>query len=262
MQDKDIRRLFQKAEIQVCPEQKRILKMYEYLQNEIDKNEYKNKKQRKRTEISLRDILWQQFRLIDKTYVIVYIMAVFAGFALMVFLQYAGTGKNDAIMVSMIISGCLSTLSVCGINKLYFGKMAELGASCYFNTKQCVAAWMVMSGMINVVVLFLLAGYLNGFWHVGLLQVGLYILTPYLLSGMIALGILSMETGKKHSFLFVISGFLMSIGYGVLGAIPGIMFTAANRIWTAVFILSLLLFVIQIKRLFNKMEKGDVLCMN
>ena len=50
MQDKDIRRLFQKAEIQVCPEQKRILKMYEYLQNEIDKNE--NKKQRKRTEIS------------------------------------------------------------------------------------------------------------------------------------------------------------------------------------------------------------------
>lgn len=62
-----------------------------------------------------------------------------------------------------------------------------------------------MSGMINVVVLFLLAGYLNGFWHVGLLQVGLYILTPYLLSGMIALGILSMETGKKHSFLFVIS---------------------------------------------------------
>ena len=47
MQDKDIRRLFQKAEIQVCPEQKRILKMYEHLQNEIDKNEYKNKKQRK-----------------------------------------------------------------------------------------------------------------------------------------------------------------------------------------------------------------------
>ncbi len=107
MQDKDIRRLFQKAEIQVCPEQKRMLKMYEYLQNEINKNEYKNKKQRKRIEILLRDILWQQFRLIDKTYVIVYIMAVFAGLALMIFLQYAGTGKDDAIMVSMIISGCL-----------------------------------------------------------------------------------------------------------------------------------------------------------
>lgn len=43
MQDKDIRRLFQKAEIQVCPEQKRILKMYEYLQNEIDKMKIKSR---------------------------------------------------------------------------------------------------------------------------------------------------------------------------------------------------------------------------
>ena len=181
MQDKDIRRLFQKAEIQVCPEQKRILKMYEYLQNEIDKNE--NKKQRKRTEISLRDILWQQFRLIDKTYVIVYIMAVFAGFALMVFLQYAGTGKNDAIMVSMIISGCLSTLSVWGINKLYFGKMAELGATCYFDTRMCAAAGLMVIGSINFTGSMLLALYSGTTWEVSNLQTVIYILTAYLVSG-------------------------------------------------------------------------------
>ena len=48
MQDKDIRRLFQKAEIQVCPEtESGILKMYEHLQNEIDKNEYKIKSREK-----------------------------------------------------------------------------------------------------------------------------------------------------------------------------------------------------------------------
>ena len=45
------------------------------------------------------------------------------------------------------------------IDKLFFGKMAELGESCYFNTKQCVAAWLVLSGMINVMILFLIAGY-------------------------------------------------------------------------------------------------------
>ena len=91
---------------------------------------------------------------------------------------------------------------------------------------------------------------------------GLYSLTPYLLSGMIALGILSMEAGRKHSFLFGISGVFLSIGYGIIGTIPRVMTLAAMWIWTAVFILSLLLFVIQIKRLFNRMEKGDVLCMN
>lgn len=77
-----------------------------------------------------------------------------------------------------------------------------------------------MSGMVNVVVLFLMAGYLNGFWCVGLLQVGLYILTPYLVSGIMALGILSMEAGRKHSFLFGISGVFLSIGYGIIGTIP------------------------------------------
>ena len=207
MQDKDIRRLFQKAEIQVCPEQKRILKMYEYLQNEIDKNE--NKKQRKRTEISLRDILWQQFRLIDKTYVIVYIMAVFAGFALMVFLQYAGTGKNDAIMVSMIISGCLSTLSVWGINKLYFGKMAELGATCYFDTRMCAAAGLMVIGSVNFIVIMLLALYSGNTWEVSNLQTVIYILTAYLVSGSLDFGILLFKTGEsiggngsRNSYLF------------------------------------------------------------
>ena len=64
MQDKDIRRLFQKAEIQVCPEQKRILKMYEYLQNEIDKNEYKNKKAEKKN----RDFIEGYFVAAIQTY--------------------------------------------------------------------------------------------------------------------------------------------------------------------------------------------------
>ena len=199
MQDKDIRRLFQKAEIQVCPEQKRILKMYEHLQNEIDKNEYKNKKQRKRIEILLRDILWQQFRLIDKTYVIVYIMAAFAGFALMIFLQYAGTGKNDAIMVSMIISGCLSTLSVLGINKLYFGKMAELGATCYFDTRMCAAAGLVAIGSVNFIIIMLLALYSGNTWEVSNLQTVIYILTAYFVSGSLDFGILLFKAGEKAS---------------------------------------------------------------
>ena len=121
--------------------------------------------------------MWQQFRLIDKTYVIVYIMAVFAGFALMVFLQYAGTGKNDAIMVSMIISGCLSTLSVWGINKLYFGKMAELGATCYFDTRMCAAAGLMVIESVNFTVIMLLALYSGNTWEVSNLQTVIYILT-------------------------------------------------------------------------------------
>ncbi len=254
MQDKDIRRLFQKAEIQVCPEQKRILKIYEYLQNEIDKNEYKNKKQRKRTEISLRDILWQQFRLIDKTYVIVYIMAVFAGFALMVFLQYAGTGKNDAIMVSMIISGCLSTLSVWGINKLYFGKMAELGATCYFDTRMCAAAGLMVIGSVNFTVIMLLALYSGNTWEVSNLQTVIYILTAYLVSGSLDFGILLFKAGEKASVAMAAGILICSGVYIVVSNISGALFSASISIWAGVCAVAGGLTFVQVKKLFSAGE--------
>ena len=148
------------------------------------------------------------------------------------------------------------------IDKLFFGKMAELGESCYFNTKQCVAAWLVLSGMINVMILFLIAGYLNYHWSVGLLQVGLYILTPYLVSSITALGILSMETRGKNSSLFGMSAIFLSISYGVIGSIPRALFVTTLWIWAVAFLVSGLLFVMQIKKLLSKMEKGEVLCTN
>ena len=96
----------------------------------------------------------------------------------------------------------------------------------------------------------------------GLLQVGLYILTPYLVSGIMALGILSMEAGRKHSFLFGISGVFLSIGYGIIGTIPRVMTLAAMWIWAAAWIVSIILFVIQVKTVFKRIEKGDILCMS
>ena len=240
MGDSEIKNLFVRANAQVHIDEARKEKTHQAMMMEMEKQEIN--KQRMEMMMSIKNILLQQFQYMDKLFFYIYGGLICLGIIFIAVLQYTGVSQNEIITVCMAGAGILSITSIGVIDKMFFGKMAELGASCYFNTKQCVAAWMVMSGMVNVV--------------------GLYILTPYLLSGMIALGILSMETGKKHSFLFVISGFLMSIGYGVIGAIPGIMFTAANRIWTAVFILSLLLFVIQIKRLFNRMEKGDVLCMN
>lgn len=260
MSDSEIKHLFKRADAQVHIDEARKQKTRQAMMMEMEKQEINN--QRIEMRMSIKNILLQQFQYMDKLFFYIYGVIICLGFIFIAVLQYIGVNQNEIITVCMAGAGILSITSISVIDKMFFGKMAELGASCYFNTKQCVAAWIVMSGMVNVVVLFLLASYLNGCWRVGLLRVGLYILTPYLLSAVIALGILSMETGRKHSFLFIISGFLMSIGYGIIGAIPGALLATAIRIWTAVFIVSLFLFVIQIKRLFNRMEKGDVLCMN
>ena len=255
MGDSEIKNLFKRVDAQVHIDEKRKQKVYQMMLMEMEK-------QRIEMSMSIKNILLQQFYFMDKLYFYVYGGLICLGIIFIAALQYTKVNQNEIITVCMVGAGILSITSIGVIDKLFFGKMAELGATCYLNTKQCVTAWMVLSGMVNVVVLFFAAGYLNVRWRVGLLQVGLYILTPYLLSGIMALGILSMEAGRKHSFLFGISGVFLSIGYGIIGTIPGVMTLAAMWIWAAAWIVSIILFVIQVKTVFNRIEKGDILCMS
>ena len=186
MRDSEIKTLFAKADEQVHDDEIRKQRTYHAMIDEMEKQ--------RTPMMSTKNILFHQFWYMDKLFFAVYGVFICLGIIFITALQYTGLNQNGMITVCMVGAGIPSITSISVIDKLFFGKMAELGESCYFNTKQCVAAWLVLSGMINVMTLFLIAGYLNYHWRVGLLQVGLYILTPYLVSSIIALGILSMET--------------------------------------------------------------------
>lgn len=254
MRDSEIKTLFAKADEQVHVDEIRKQKTYYAMIEEMEKQ--------RTPMMSTKNILFHQFWYMDKLFFAVYGVLICLGIIFITALQYTGLNQNGMITVCMVGAGILSITSISVIDKLFFGKMAELGESCYFNTKQCVAAWLVLSGMINVMILFLIAGYLNYHWSVGLLQVGLYILTPYLVSSITALGILSLETRGKNSSLFGMSAIFLSISYGVIGSIPRALFVTTLWIWAVAFLVSGLLFVMQIKKLLSKMEKGEVLCTN
>lgn len=254
MRDSEIKTLFAKADEQVHVDEIRKQKTYHAMIDEMEKQ--------RTPMMSTKNILFHQFWYMDKLFFAVYGVLICLGIIFITALQYTGLNQNEMITVCMVGASILSITSISVIDKLFFGKMAELGESCYFNTKQCVAAWLVLSGMINVMILFLIAGYLNYHWRVGLLQVGLYILTPYLVSSITALGILSMETRGKNSSLFGMSAIFLSISYGVIGSIPRALFVTTLWIWAVALLVSGLLFVMQIKKLLSKMEKGEVLCTN
>jgi len=239
MRDSEIKTLFAKADEQVHVDEIRKQKTYHAMIDEMEKQ--------RTPMMSTKNILFHQFWYMDKLFFAVYGVLICLGIIFITALQYTGLNQNEMITVCMVGAGILSITSISVIDKLFFGKMAELGESCYFNTKQCVAAWLVLSGMINVMILFLIAGYLNYHWRVGLLRVGLYILTPYLVSSITALGILSMETRGKNSSLFGMSAIFLSISYGVIGSIPRALFVTTLWIWAVALLVSGLLFVMQIK---------------
>ena len=151
MRDSEIKNLFAKADEQVHVDEIRKQKTYYAMIEEMEKQ--------RSPMMSTKNILFHQFWYMDKLFFAVYGVLICLGIIFITALQYTGLNQNGMITVCMVGAGILSITSISVIDKLFFGKMAELGESCYFNTKQCVAAWLVLSGMINVMILFLIAGY-------------------------------------------------------------------------------------------------------
>lgn len=264
MQDKEIREFFRRAEAQSSSDQKQVLKTYQYLQMEMNKEKYKaenaiqnevrNKMQRNDEAISTWDILRRQFRLIDKTCIITYILAVIISFCVMTFLRRVEIEKNGAVIVSMILSSFLSTFSVWIINKLYFGKMTELGLSLYFDTKMCVAAGLMITGTINFVMIVGLTIYSGTIWEMSFLQMGIYILTAYLASSLVNFRILLTKTGEKASGAMAVGIFFCSCAYIATVNVPGALLSASIEIWTGACATAGILVMIQIRKLLYTKE--------
>lgn len=154
MRDSEIKTLFAKADEQVHVDEIRKQKTYHAMIEEMEKQ--------RTPMMSIKNILFHQFWYMDKLFFVVYGVLICLGIISITALQYTGLNQNEMITVCMVGAGILSITSIGVIDKLFFGKMAELGESCYFNTKQCVAVWLVLSGMINIMILLFMAGYLGG----------------------------------------------------------------------------------------------------
>lgn len=254
MANREIKDLFLKADEQIPVSKIRKQQAYDVLADEMDKQ--------KISVMSIKDILFSLFWYMDKLFFYVYGVLICLGLVFISALRHMGAEQNGMIITCMIGAGALSIISISLINRLLFGGMAELGASCYFSTKQCVAACLVLAGAINLVILIFLSLYLGHYWKVSLLQVVLYVLTPYFTSSIAALWILGTKTGGRISYSLSICTFFLSIGYIVICSIPGVFLAAALWMWGIAFVVAGSLFIMQLRKLFKQIEKGEMLCMN
>ena len=96
--------------------------------------------------------------------------------------------------------------------------MAELGASCYFSTKQSVAVYMVIVGSVNLAIFILIILCIGSSLNIGVLQLGLYMMTAFFLSNIVSMGILSTEIGRENRYFLFINSVFLAIGYTVFSA--------------------------------------------
>ncbi|MCM1252461.1 MAG: hypothetical protein NC321_06550 [Clostridium sp.] len=209
-----------------------------------------------------RQILWGQIRYMDKSVFAVHTLFCIAIAAAGVFMNYKEAPKEDVIAFSMILAGILGVISIVQTGRIFSSGIAELSESCYFNVKQIVAFHMVLSGIINLTFLLFGIFFVGTQWKVNLIQIGLYILVPFVITQCCCLRALLTEAGRKNPYVLIMVGVFAVIFYLVIALIPELYRATALTVWCAAFVVGVLLLGIQIKTLFRGIERGDMICTN
>lgn len=209
-----------------------------------------------------RKILLQQVRYMDKlimiTQIILYVIVVIIA----IMMRQKGVLEEEIILFSILISGLFGIISIAQISRIFSSGIAELSESCYFNVKQIVAFQLLISGVMNLTMLFFVILFVGLFWKIALIQIGLYILVPFVIAQCCCLKALLLEIGRKNSYLLIIVGIFITILYIVIASIPRVYQLTALSIWGVSFVVGILLLGMQVRALFEGIERGDILCMN
>lgn len=207
-------------------------------------------------------IIKGQIRYMDKSVIVIHTLLCMILSAAGVIMVCQGASKEDMILFSMMLSCVMGIVSIVQTGRIFSSGIAELSESCYFNIKQIVALHMVLSGIINLTFLLLSIFFVGIRWKMNLLQTGLYLLVPLVMTQCCCLRVLLTEAGRKNTYLLVMTGVFSMIFCLLIASIPELYRITALTVWCIAFIIGLLLLGIQVKSLFKGMERGDMICTN
>lgn len=213
--------------------------------------------------VSNRRKIWlNQMRYADRSMLVLHILGCIVMLSLMVMMHVRQIDNGSMIAISMILSGVLGSLSVLEVGKICFAKLSELSETCFFNVRQKAAFDMIISGIINLTALSAGILFVGFQWKIWLLQIGLYILVPFIFAQCVCLGVLLTETGRKNGWLTAVAGIFLCIFYTILASTPQLYTSSALFIWAIALIAGVIILGILTKALFTEINKGEILCTN
>lgn len=211
---------------------------------------------------SRKRIIRNQIRYMDKSIAGVHMLLCLLLLSVAMIMHQKGAGEEDIILVSMVLSGILGIVSIAEIGHIFYPGIAELSESCYFNVRQIVAVWMFLTGIINLAALCIGILFVGAGWKMNLVQIGLYIMVPFVIAESCCLGVLLSEAGRKNSYLLIMVGAFLVVFYMILASMPDLYRISALAIWGIAFFAGSFILGIQIKRLFKGIKRGEIICMN
>lgn len=210
------------------------------------------------------ELLVRQIRFLDGRIFLVQLLLLTGA---VLFLKLAG-GREEAVEAELYFAwgsglGMLLGIFVtAGYKRIVSAHLAELTESCFFHVRQnCMFSMLIYGGMdLGLLTVFLLFTGRNT--QRGLLEIGLYLFVPFLVSNCFYLFLLLLGTGGKSGFLFGGGSMLFAVLFLALLTLPDIYEKAASSIWYVSGLVSIAVFAAEIKLFFNKVKEGDILCIS
>ena len=253
--DKKVKRLFEEAQQQMLIEEERKKSGIANVVHSADLIQ-------KKSYASRWNLFLNHSRYMDKTILWIQLWAVVIVAFLFCFFCTWEVPRQDMIAYTIVYSGMLGVLLPAAVHRSFASNMAELSETCYFNTKQMIVLQMIYFGISSLIFLLLGILFVGTKWQIPLVQISLYGLVPFVLSGVCCLGALLTKKGRRNSYTFAGTTFFLGIFYMTLVSIPWICDSTVLFLWGIFLLVGIFLFGIQLALLFRYIDKGEILCMN
>ena len=175
---------------------------------------------------------------------------------------YFPTPQDAGVMVfaSMTLPCFLVFFSVFEFRQICFTGMGELSKTCFFQIRQLAALSMIFSGIMNLMAVSAAIILVGRQWKIRLLHLGLYVLVPFLFMQCICFGCMLLEKIRRHTWLC--AAFLLPMAVFSLAAFqrPALYTESALFFWAAALFAGIVIFAGEMKLLFAKLDKGEILC--
>lgn len=160
----------------------------------------------------------------------------------------------------MIFSGVLGALSILETGSMFFSRMTELEASCYYNVRQLTVFQMTYSGILSLAALLLSTVFANIRLEKNILMTGIYILVPFVSTECVCLAVMLTEIGRRNSLVLAAAGIFSAFFWNILVSMPRLYEASAMVFWVAALLAGIGIFAVQIKWFFKILDKGEIVC--
>ena len=216
--------------------------------------------------IELTPSLWEIF-LTELKYISPYFWILHGGMAAVVFALIKRAAEDSGGLIECLrwgsIAAALMGVLICGsLGKHFSAGMAEMEQSCFLNLSQVWTMKMILTGSVDILVLLLFSGEIARSIQVLYGQICVYLLAPFVLSNVCCMLLIMYVRGSRGRY----GQLAIALLSGIIAALPPTVPHAYEIqylwVWGLWMVSGTGILAWQIRSMYRKFARGEVLCWN